>query len=171
MVFFMSDSEKHTLLLPAAEQIREAIRIYLAHAYGGSPPEAAAELLPGEGEFDPAEWLAGEMVAREPNDEDVRNYAFRLGNALYPHMKFCLTRTPDESMCLFRVDSHDAILHAPAGSPDAVMLEELKAHNAEVAGKIQADWDAAGLPTERSYMRWKIEQAKKEKAKGEKAKN
>ena len=50
--------------------------------------------------------------------------------------------------------------HLP-GSPDYQALEELKTANAEIARDVTTAWDAAGLPTERNYLRGKIRQARK----------
>ena len=151
--------------LPSAEQIRLAVRVYLDHAYGGDPAPAARTRVPPEG-FDPATWLMGEPVERNPADAplaNVRSFALRLGNAQYPHMKLRLSRPPRDDRFVFSVDAHDAFLHAPPGSPDHEALEGLKRHNAAVAAAVLSAWEAGGLLTERIYLRQKIGQAKTEK--------
>jgi hypothetical protein len=158
--------QNKTSHLPSPQQIRQALEIYLAFAYESGLPETVTALLPGQGDFDPAEWIMGEMVEREPPDADldnVRTAAFRLGNAFYPNMKLRLSRPPNSRQFVFTVDCHDAILQAPPDTADHAMLEELKAHNAKLSEQILAEWDRAGLWTERNYLRHKILQAKQKK--------
>lgn len=156
----MTDSYPH--LSPA--QVHQALAIYLRHAYPDQPPpETTAELLPPEGDFDLSAWLGQEMAEIEPPGaapDEARSVAIRLGNFAYPNMKLRLSRPPNHSWWLLNVDSHDAILQAPAGTPDHAMLEELKAHNAELKNQIMAEWEQANLPTERNYLRHKIAQAR-----------
>jgi hypothetical protein len=52
------------------------------------------------------------------------------------------------------------MLVAPAGSPDAGPLEELKEHNARLAGAIEAAWWREGLLTEKAYLRRQIDQTR-----------
>lgn len=164
----MNKENCENVQLPTPQELRQAIDIYLQHAYEGSgPPESARPLLPPEGDFDVAEWLSGEMIERDPPQADLdalKTADVRLGNVVYPNMKFRLSRLPNEPTFVFSVDSHDAVLQAPAGSPDAAMLEELKAHNAKVNAAVLAAWDEAGLPTERNYLRRKLQEAKDRQA-------
>jgi hypothetical protein len=148
--------------LPSAGQIRQAVGCYLSFAYGQDVPPGVRKLLPPE-HFEPAEWLMTGPAERDPADAPagaVRSFVLRLGNAQYPHMKLRISRPPRDNVFLFSVDSHDAFLRAPAGSGDFVALEALKAHNARLAREIVAAWDAVGLPTERNYLRRKIQQAR-----------
>ena len=91
------------------------------------------------------------------------NFAIRLGNSAYPHMKLRLSRPPADPDYLFLVDSHDGFLTAPPDSADRAALEQLKRHNAALAETIAAAWTQAGLPTERNYLRRKIRQARERK--------
>jgi hypothetical protein len=148
--------------LPSAEEIRRAIEIYLAHAYPSGPPAATQRLLP-PASFDPARWLMGDCTERDPADAPlagVRSFAMRLGNAGYPHMKLRLSRPPREQVFVLSVDSHDGFLRAASGSSDGRRLEALKRSNAGIAAAVQAAWDAAGLLTERAYLRRKIREKK-----------
>jgi hypothetical protein len=148
--------------LPSAEQIRQAVGCFLGFAYGPDVPPGVRKLLPPE-QFEPAEWLMTGPAERDPADAPagaVRSFVLRLGNTQYPHMKLRISRPPRDNVFLFSVDSHDAFLRAPAGSSDFLALEALKAHNARLASQITAAWDAHGLPTERNYLRQKIEQAR-----------
>jgi hypothetical protein len=159
-----NDENRPSVQLPTPQEVRRAAEIYIEHAYeGNGPPEQARAFLPPEGDFDVAEWLAGEMIQRDPPKGDIASLKtadVRLGNAAYPNMKLRLARLPNDPGFVFVVDSHDAILQAPPGSPDAAMLEELKAHNAKLNDAILVAWDAAGLPTERNYLRRKLQQAR-----------
>ena len=148
--------------LPSAEQISKAVRIYLEVAYGGQCPPSIQRIVPPES-FEPAQWLMKGGAERDPADaplEGVRSFTLRLGNANYPHMKLRLSRPPKDNVFLFSVDAHDAFLHAPAGWSDREALEELKRQNSRMVSEITAMWDANGLPTERNYLRLKIDQAR-----------
>ncbi|HOF19380.1 MAG TPA: hypothetical protein PK082_10760 [Phycisphaerae bacterium] len=145
--------------LPTADQIRQAVRVYLEHAYPEGIPPSAQRLVPPEG-FRPSDWLSGNGVERDGGPSGVRSFALRLGNAQYPHMKLRLSRPPKDEIYLFSVDSHDRFLHAEPGSSDFSQLEALKRYNARLAAAIDAAWGAAGLPTEKHYLRQKIRQAR-----------
>ena len=105
----------------------------------------------------------GDVAERDPRDAppaNVRSFALRIGNARYPNMKLRLSRPPNAEAYLMMVDCHDAVLRAAADSPDHAALESLKRHNAAVAAAVHAAWDAAGLPTERTYLRQEIRRAR-----------
>lgn len=158
----MTDNVPQMNCLPSCEEIHRAVEIYLEEAYGPEVPERARAFMPPCA-FDPAQWLMTDVTERDPSHaplEAVRSFALRIGNAIYPNMKLRLSHPPRDMVFLFTVDSHDAFLQAPENTPDYKMLEELKRHNAEVAGRIAAAWDREGLPTERNYLRQKIRQAK-----------
>lgn len=148
--------------LPSPEQVRQAVKIYLDLAYGEACPPAVEKLIPPES-FESQAWFMRGACERDPADAPfpgVRSFALRLGNLQYPHMKLRLSRPPRAATFLFTVDSHDAFLHAPQGSADYEALEALKKYNSEVASAIMTAWDAAGLPTERNYLRLKIREAR-----------
>jgi hypothetical protein len=103
--------------------------------------------------------MMSDMAERNPRDaelENVRNAAFRLGNSIYPNMKLRLSLTPEGDGYIFSVDSHDLVLRAEPGSRDGGELAAVKARNAEINDAITCEWDRAGIPTERSYLRDKI---------------
>lgn len=148
--------------LPSPRQIHLAISIYLRHAYGGDTPRGVIDLLPPE-DFQPRQWLMSDAVERDPGNAPlhaVRSFMLRLGNAQYPHMKLRLSRTPREAAFMFSVDAHDAFLLCPVTSPDYEPLQELKRFNAAVSAKVLKEWDAAGLPTERNFLRQHIRAAR-----------
>ena len=148
--------------LPSAEQIRKAIDIYLAEAYDSRIPERVTGLLPDD-KFDPPGFLMSDRVERGEGEKtlsQVRSFALRLGNSIYPNMKLRISRPPRPGIYVFTVDSHDALLHAPEGSGDEKGLADLKRHNAQLAGAIESAWGAASLPTEKSLLREGIRRAK-----------
>jgi hypothetical protein len=154
-----------SIRLPAAGQIRLAVELYLRRAYSGEPLPQVRRLVPPEA-FDPAAWLMADPVERDPADaplEQVRSFVLRLGNDFYPHMKLRISRPPRSREFVFSVDSHDAFLHAPPGSQDYDALEDLKKRNAAMAELITAAWEAQSLPTERTYLRGKLQQAREAK--------
>ena len=158
----MDESCDKTAPVPSPGQIHRSVEEYLAIAYPAGPPESIGRLLPGD-PLDVISWLMSDATQRDPADaplEGVRSFALRLGNAGYPHMKLRWSRPPGERVLVLSVDSHDAFLHAPPGSPDGEALESLKRDNARIAAAIHAAWDAADLPTERNYLRRKIRDAK-----------
>src|SRR6056297_3438942 len=153
----MNDSNASPVKLPSENDLRQAVKIYLNKAYSQDPPEDTSRFLPPAG-ANIAAWLE-DVAEPEPKNvpiDEVRSLALRIGNEVYPHMKLRLSRPPRENFFIFLVDAHDAFLHADPDSPDYAALEELKAHNAKLAGEIQSEWARAGLPTEHNYLREKI---------------
>ena len=160
------DSSTTSLQLPSSAQLRQAIELYLALAYGPDVPAAAAERLPPI-EFEPAAWLMSDQVERTPAGAalaEVRSFALRLGNRHYPHMKLRLARLPGGRGFVFDADAHDAMLAAPAGRPASQALAELKARNAALASAIDSAWDSRGLPTTKGLLRAAIAQKKRDAA-------
>jgi hypothetical protein len=160
----MTTEEQSGLPLPAV--LGDAIDMFLARAYpdGVGEQVSAKFTVPDDGEL--ARWLIETVGEPEPADGDidsVRSIALRLGNAFYPNMKLRLTRPPGNELFLLMVDSHDVMLAAPVGSSDHQALEELKTANAAIAADVTSAWDAAGLPTERNYLRDKIRQARNQR--------
>lgn len=159
----MHNEKDKSIKLPSPEDIHLAIQTYLKYAYDGAPPESTISLLPDEGNFDTGEWLMGEKIERDPPEaplDEVRSAGCRLGNSFYPNMKLRLSRPPNHQSFIFSVDSHDEFLNVPPDSPDYSALEELKAQNASLANTIHSEWDQLSLPTERNFLRSKIQQAK-----------
>ena len=149
--------------LPTTDEIRRAVEIYLGHAYPSGVPEHTGRFLPDKDSL-PGEWLMTDISEREIRKDApsvVTSFALRVGNERYPNMKVRISMPPNGSEYLFCVDSHDGFLHAPRSSADYKLLEEMKAFNASVAQATLCDWGAAGLPTERNYMRRKIDDAKR----------
>ncbi len=145
--------------------VARAIELYLATAYGETVPEAIRERFLVPECMDLPTWLMTDVAERSPAEasfEDVRSFALRIGNAMYPHMKLRLSRPPGWSILILSVDAHDAMLQAPEGSADAAVLETLKANNARMVSEIMAAWEEAGLPTEKTFLRGQIEHCRQE---------
>ena len=151
--------------LPSCADIRRSIQVYIDEAYAGRVPEPIRQLIPPE-QGDCAGWLMTDAVERDPPRgelEAVRSFALRLGNPVYRHMKLRICRPPHERLWIFLVDAHDAVLRAPQDSPDHATMLEMKRRNAAIAAAITRRLEDAGLPTERTYLRWKLEQSGQEK--------
>ncbi len=152
--------------LPDAQQITDAIRIYLQAAYGNHIPKPIKKFIPPD-EFDPEQWLMSDFIERDfdrgSQNCNIHSFALRMGNSVYPHMKLRITIPPNASKYLFQVDSHDAVLTCPSGSRDVEALEELKRYNSSLVEQMSASMDAAGLPTERGHLREGIERARRKK--------
>lgn len=157
-----------TFRLPPSGQVRQAVLLYVQCAYGPSQSPQAQKLVPPE-QFETRDFLMSALVERDPSNaplEQVRSFVLRLGNPVYPHMKLRISRPPRSEEFVFSVDSHDAFLSAKPGTADYDMLEQLKKHNAALAETILGAWEAQDLPTERSYLRRKLQQAREQKSNG-----
>jgi hypothetical protein len=162
----MSETAPETpLSWPSSESIRKAISIYLESAYAGTAiPESVHARMPHE-DGSSHKYLMGSGIERTPPsavEADVHSFAIRLGNKVYPHMKLRISR-PEAGVWIFTVDAHDVFLNVPKSSPDYEALEALKKENARLVSEIDTAWAQAGLPTEKSYLRKKIEQARARK--------
>ena len=156
-------------MLPTATTLRLAIERYLDRAYGADPPAAVTRKYLPPADADVAQWLTGRAVECQPahvSPTKMQSFALRVGNRRYPFMKIRLTRPARKRYFVFSVDAHDACLHAPGGSHDALELEKLKRFNTQLAQEIMAVWDAAGIITEREYLRRVIRQTRKRKGDG-----
>ena len=146
-------------LLPAADEVRRAVLAYIGRAFEARPPATVERFLPPP-DVDIGDWLMGDVAERSPSDRtqlaEVRSFALRIGNAMYPNRKLRISRTPNGAGVVFHVDAHDAMLSAPVGSADHGPLRELKSHNARLTAEITEAWEAEGLLTERAYLRQAI---------------
>lgn len=153
---------------PSAQQILLAVEIYFRLAYGPDLPALKCSPPEGLGADDKGpevdRWLMSDAVDRDPPGaplEEVRTFSLRLGNRRYPHMKLKISRPSQEPFYVFCVDSHDTFLRAIGSAADHEALEELKAYNNALAHDIRNGWQQANLPTEESYLRHKLAQARK----------
>ncbi len=146
-----------------AQRLAEALRLYLARAYGdgsGLPPAPSVARFAGPrldlGPLLESQDLAASLALfqrGDPGDDaDSRRYTLRLGNALYPFMKFVLQEHLIQGEFFFSVDTHDN-LAVDAADPDRDRWEALKLYNRALAASIEADWERAGLPTHAGLAR------------------
>ncbi|MFP4054271.1 MAG: hypothetical protein ACLFV7_10470 [Phycisphaerae bacterium] len=159
----MPETEENPDSLPSKDELQQAIDVYLRVAYGDAPLPATAERYLPPDHWDPQGYLLSDAVERTPPEsppQQVRSYAIRLGNPMYPNMKLRLARPPRENVFLLSVDCHDQMLQAPPDSPDFAALEQLKQFNADLATQIVAAWEDAGLTTEKSHLRDTLRRAR-----------
>ena len=136
--------------------LRQAVDIYLAHAYpSGEPPEVVRRRLDWPAEADAATLLSRPPFERssKPGSEGPLIYALRLGNARYPHMKLQVQPWPNPAGFLLSVNTHDQVLALDPNDRDADAFRALQAENQRIKEAIELAWDQAGLPTFLRYLR------------------
>src|SRR5262249_1087270 len=133
--------------------LREACRIFLAHAY----PEGEATIpaprrvyLHLEDELE--SWLAPPLCQPFHMDDGVCGYAWRLGCRHFPHLKLRATNQDHGESWVFSVDTHDAVRLEP-NHPDAAHWAQLQQANQQLKEEIEQAWEAAGLLTFRGLLR------------------
>ena len=124
--------------------VRRAVRIYVEQAWpeGADSARARAERLDGCATL--AELF--ERLERTATADGAACYTLRLGNPRYPFMKFAVQEYLVPGEFFFTVDTHDNLDVRP-NAPDYAEWLDLKRHNRELKGRIEAAWRAAGLPT------------------------
>ncbi len=143
--------------LPTVTQLRQAVRIFIEHAYKDAavPPAVTQRVSPFDAVPDDApvqpQWFETQL------QNNHTSYVLRLGHRTYPHMKLVLEESPDGTGYFFRADSHDRHLHAPQGSADAKALEELRRVNLHLVETIEHAWAKVQIPTFREYLRQAVE--------------
>jgi hypothetical protein len=138
--------------------LRQAVDIYIAHAYpsGTLPPAVERRLV-----WSDAPSIDG-MLTEPPFERTGKAkssgrstpiYALRLGNHRYPHMKLQIQPWPNEAGFLLSVNTHDQLagLDQPGSNLDA--FRELQAENQRLKEVIEQLWDETGLPTFHRYLR------------------
>jgi hypothetical protein len=90
-------------------------------------------------------------VLRTPQG-DLRGYAFRLGSAIYAHLKLQVIRQNDGADWIFAVDTHDA-MQLEDSHPDAACWRKLQTANCELKQRIEHAWEADGLLTFNGLLR------------------
>ncbi|CAN5908533.1 hypothetical protein BH23PLA1_BH23PLA1_11190 [soil metagenome] len=136
--------------------LRQAVAIYLEHAYAGTePPEMVLRRLEWADGVDAAQLLTSSPFEKVSPAGALRPeiYALRLGNARYPHMKLQVQPWPTPAGFLLSVNTHDQVLAPPPDSPDAEPFRVLQADNQQIKERIELAWDQAGLPTFLRYLR------------------
>lgn len=142
------------------DALRDAVEIYLHHAYGSNPlPEAVMRRLNW-----PEGVSADSLLSAAPFERSGKNksngsliYALRLGNARYPHMKLQVQPWPNHAGFILSVNTHDQVLSLDPDAADLPAFREIQAENQRLKVLIEQAWDEAGLPTFLRYLREYIE--------------
>ena len=133
-------------LTPA--HVRRAVHLYMALAWPDPDkcnPWFDPDLLEGVGTTEELFALFSSANDRKDSPHCAR-YTLRLGNDEYPFMKFVLQEYLIDHEYFFSVDTHDD-LDVPPESPDYPAWIDLRNRNRQLKHRIEADWTAAGLPT------------------------
>lgn len=125
------------------QQLARALRIYWQHAWPADSGVCPA--LP--------EWngLSLDRILATFNDESEQSehichrFVLRLGNYLYPHMKFAVEQCVHNGDFYFLADCHDDALSVQTSDIEA--WNELRSRNYAIKLAIEAEWKARGLPT------------------------
>lgn len=137
-------------------KILRAVDVYLRRAWGDEVPAAVTKLV-GDirdcVELDIAlelfESECSQAYADGSGQGGFRRYALRLGNRKYPFMKLVIQEHLVNGEFFFSVDTHDN-LGVDASNPDYDAWCDVKRENQALKNAIEADWEAAGTPTQAS---------------------
>jgi hypothetical protein len=138
--------------MPSCDQFWQAVEIYLAAAYDGACPPTTRSRVDNLREATPENFYQSSQFEPVPKEQPVK-YCFRLGNHWYPHMKLVIERAPDDETSLFRADTHDRHIQVSPESKEYAAFCELMGKNQALASRIESDWEAAGVPTFKSFLR------------------
>ncbi|MDB2577374.1 response regulator [Planctomycetota bacterium] len=132
-------------LTPA--HVKQAVSIFVEHAWPGGPTGRAAELTVAVDGASTMEDLAEifELV-RTGEGEGRRRFSLRLGNDRYPWMKLVVQEFLVSGEFFISADTHDDIRIDPT-MPDYAAWIELRSYNGELKEAVEAHWERAGLPT------------------------
>jgi hypothetical protein len=136
--------------------LRCATEIYVRLAYSsGVLPEVVRRRLVWREDCTADVLLKGppfERAGKAPG-RPSHIYALRLGNHRYPHMKLQIEAWPNEAGFLLSVNTHDQVTGIDLGGIDAEAFRELQCENQRLKEAIEAEWDAASLPTFLRYLK------------------
>jgi hypothetical protein len=142
-----------------------ACRTFLTLAYPGGAkaiPEKKRRYLDIPPEADLAAFLppatAAQGIGQVIKGEDgaFRGYAFRLGSAIFPHLKLQVTSYNHE-ICVFAVDTHDALPRVGGmpvpGDAEYELWTALQKANRQLKERIERAWEQEGLWTFNKLLR------------------
>lgn len=137
-----------------------ACRIFLELAY----PDGYPTIPPPKNIFfslrdnQPLEALLTSPVCQPLRTPDgvLRGYSLRLGSAFHPHLKLQII-SHDDLVCIFGVDTHDAI-DLQSAYADAARWEQFQKVNRQLKERIEQAWEAAGLLTFNGLLRRELAQ-------------
>jgi len=138
---------------PSIELVWRAIDLYLAAAYANGAVSTAvqARITKLRTNLDWESFYACDVLEREPADAP-RKWRLRLGNRVYPHMKFVIELRPDGKGHLFRADTHDQHVCPKPDSREYAMFCQLMEQNRTIASEIEHAWIEVGVPTFKAYL-------------------
>ena len=125
------------------EQINRALRVYWQHAWPAD--SGACPALPQWNGLSLDRILATFQNESENSEHACHRFVLRLGNYLYPHMKFAIEQCVLGGDFYFLADCHDDALFVDTSDTEA--WKELRSRNYAIKLAIEADWKARGLPT------------------------
>lgn len=138
-----------------AGQLRQAIAVFCAHAYGSHlPPENRRQFteLPAEASVDDILGAAGVEKLPPPVPSAAGGYALRIGCQWYPHLKMTILPYGEPPGFVFGVDTHDHF-KLPPNAPDQEAIKALCQKNQALAHDILQGWEAVDLPTQHALLR------------------
>lgn len=125
------------------EDLARAVRLYWKHAWPSGSGSCPA--LPEWDDLSLRQILDTFADESEQNEHACHRFVLRLGNHLYPHMKFAVEQCICDGDFYFLADCHDDALHPAA--EDSELWEELRRRNYGIKLAIEAAWKQAELPT------------------------
>jgi chemotaxis family two-component system response regulator PixH len=125
------------------DQLAHAVRIYWKHAWPVGSGVCPA--LPDWSDLNTREVLTRFVDESENSAHACKRYVLRLGNHIYPHMKFAVEQCVCGGDFYFLSDCHDDAIAPPTS--DILVWNALRSRNYAIKLAIEADWKAAGLPT------------------------
>lgn len=132
------------------DMLRDAIAIYLKHAYPtGQIPEPVRKRIALEPSRPMPELLGGSpfenYVADAPFHCTV--HALRLGSVDYPHLKMEIRPFTNHAGFVFWVNTHDQFIAPDAKMTDADRWREVVRRNRELKQTVERAWAESKLPT------------------------
>jgi hypothetical protein len=141
--------------------LKQAFRHYFTQAYPDGDhtiPPSKAHCLALHESIDLETLFASPLCQTISDCKGVfRGFSFRLGSAVFPHLKLQVTECGRDGALVFAVDTHDAIT-LEAGHPEAKKLARLQAANRRLKERIERAWEAAGLLTFNGLLRQELSQ-------------
>lgn len=125
------------------DDITRALRIYWKHAF---PVQlGVCPVLPDWADLTINQILQRFADESEHSAHACRRYVLRLGNYIYPHMKFAVEQCVWGGDFYFLADCHDDALTPQTSDIEA--WKELRSRNYAIKLAIEADWKRDNLPT------------------------
>ena len=139
---------------PSPQEVWRAVDLYLDIAYNGSAPSTMVKSrLDALRAQDEKTFYDSKSLERDANQSPPQKFALRLGNHFYPHTKLLIEPTPDALGHMFRADTHDKHIRPAPESKEYAMFCQLMENNQKLSERIESEWEKAGLPTFKQYLR------------------